>query len=769
VQYCPTCNRQYEGDDFVKCPYDGANLVPVDAAGTDPLIGTQFGDAYQIIRIIGEGGMGKVYEARHVRLSKRYAIKILHPQFNTDEQTIARFRREAEAASSIGQENILDVIDFNSTADGVYYIVTEFLDGRSLARAFAEDGIMKVPRALAILHQMARALIAAHAHEIVHRDLKPENIFLVTRFETDDFVKVLDFGISKVRSGGDRLTQAGQIIGTPHYMSPEQAQGELNLDHRSDVYSFGAIMYEMFTARLPYEGDSVQQILVQLLTEEPPPPSTRRPDLPPDIEAVILKCMAKDQTLRYQTMAELDAAIGVLYGQHVGGEITSTAVTAGFTTSGEQPAHRGPPSAFGTGPTLSSDDAAPGSVSSPGIVPPSDPGLVSSPNVARAGVSTGGWGAAGGTIPTPNPQGQHITMGDAGKKKGGVPMALILVVLLLLGGGGGALWFFVIRDAGGGGGQSGKSAKSGAVADGMKPVGMEPSGMGMSGMEPSGMEPSGMGMSGMEPSGMEPSGMEPSGMEPSGMRPPGMRPPGMRPPGVQPRPKADPFARMVLVKGGTFTMGRAGGNKKEGPPQKGVKVDDFYLDATEVSNADYARYLAGAGKTARSPWGEARVPKKTTEQLPVTGVTWKEAQAYCKALGKGLPTEKQWEYAARGPQHKTLYPWGDKFDAKRVVSSVAKPTLLQPVRSGAALGGLFHLSGNAWEWVADQYKPYPGSKAPKAFGTQYVIRGGGAESKKAVELTATWREFNYAHKNPKSKKLAVYRFLGFRCARSPKP
>jgi len=150
-------------------------------------------------------------------------------------------------------------------------------------------------------------------------------------------------------------------------------------------------------------------------------------------------------------------------------------------------------------------------------------------------------------------------------------------------------------------------------------------------------------------------------------------------------------------------------------------------------------------------------------------VTWKEADAYCKALGKGLPTEKQWEYAARGPGHKTLYPWGDKFDASRVVSSVAKPSPLQPVRSGAAIGGLYHLSGNAWEWVADQYKPYPRSKAQEAVGTQFVIRGGGAESRKPKELTATWREFNYAHQNPKTKKLAVYEYLGFRCARSPKP
>jgi sulfatase modifying factor 1 len=246
-------------------------------------------------------------------------------------------------------------------------------------------------------------------------------------------------------------------------------------------------------------------------------------------------------------------------------------------------------------------------------------------------------------------------------------------------------------------------------------------------------------------------------MEPSGMRP------------TPPRPTANPTKGMVLVKGGSFTMGRKGGNKKEAPPQKGIKVADFYLDATEVSQGDYARYLAGAGKAARSLWGKTRQPKKLSRRLPVTSVTWKEAKAYCASLGKRLPAEKEWEYAARGAKHKTLYPWGDKFDATQVVSSVLKPSELKAVRSGAAIGGFYHLSGNAWEWVADQYKPYPGSKAHKAFGTQFVIRGGGAESKKPKELTATWREFNFAHENPKSKKLAVYKYLGFRCARDVKP
>ncbi|MFH2005939.1 MAG: SUMF1/EgtB/PvdO family nonheme iron enzyme, partial [bacterium] len=278
-----------------------------------------------------------------------------------------------------------------------------------------------------------------------------------------------------------------------------------------------------------------------------------------------------------------------------------------------------------------------------------------------------------------------------------------------------------------------------------------------------GMDTPGMDTPGMDTPGMDTPGMDTPGML-GGMDKPGMDTPGMKT--GEPALKKDPTKSMILVKGGKFTMGREDGSKTEAPPQKGIEVGDFYLDPTEVSRAQYARYLAGPGRKARSPWA-TRTPPPPTD-LPVTSITWTEAGAYCRALGKRLPSEPEWEYAARGAEHRHLYPWGDKFDAEKVVSSVTKPSELQPVRSGSAVGGFYHLVGNAWEWVADRYKPYKGSKAGKAFGTQYVIRGGGAETKKANQLTATYRVFNYGHENPKSKKLAVYRFLGFRCAHDAK-
>jgi len=734
VKLCPTCNRQYEGDDYVKCPYDGTNLVDAEAASADPRVGAHFGDSYTIVRVIGEGGMGRVYEARHVRLSKRYAIKLLHPQFNANPETIARFRREAEAASSIGQENILDVVDFNQNAEGVYYIVTEYLEGRSLDRALCEDGIPRIPRALGILHQIARALTAAHEHGIVHRDLKPENIFLVRRFDTDDFVKVLDFGISKVRTGGDRLTQTGQIIGTPHYMSPEQAQGELNLDHRSDVYSFGAIMYEMFTGDLPYQADSVQQLLVKVLTEEPPPPRARRAELSADIEAVIQRCMMRDPEQRYQTMVEVDRALMALWASHVGAEAPTPMERFGLSSSPTHaPATGGVgiapgPGSGGTDRGPGGEGTAPTAYSEGGRATGADPGtppsLSAGTSSPQATGSAEGWGPA--VRATPSPVGQSVTGPGLGARRRSALPLILLVMLLAGGGGAAALWWFVLRDASGGD-REGRVAK--ANPDPARPARRA------------------------APASRRPKRRA----APSRRR--GAAPRRARASGAQPA--------MVRFAAGTFTQGRKGGHKYESPPKKGVKVAAFWLDATEVSRRRYTAYLARQGSAARSPWGESRTPPPGTEDLPVTDVTWKEAGAFCADQGKRLPTEAEWEYAARGPTHDKLYPWGDRFDPNRVVSSVAKPTKLQPVRSGVPVGGVYHLVGNAWEWVSTRYQPYPGSRAGRAYGTQYVIRGGGADTRKPQRLTATWRVFNYGHRNPKTKKLAVYRYLGFRCARGP--
>src|SRR5262245_44140874 len=264
-------------------------------------IGQTIDGRYVVRALIGEGGMGRVYEAEHVDIGKRVALKILHPVYTRLPEVVARFRREARAASKIGHPNIVDVTDSGTTGDGSVYFVMEYLEGVELANVIAREGAMDVARALNIGTQVCRALAAAHNAGIIHRDLKPENVFLIVREGTTDFVKILDFGIAKSaefeEQRKDRLTHPGMAMGTPEYMAPEQAAGR-PADARSDVYAVGAILYEMLTGEPPYEGENFMEILTKKATIEPVPPRRLRPELPELVERAVMKALARDPALR---------------------------------------------------------------------------------------------------------------------------------------------------------------------------------------------------------------------------------------------------------------------------------------------------------------------------------------------------------------------------------------------------------------------------------------------------------------------------------------
>jgi serine/threonine-protein kinase len=283
-----------------------------DAAATtppgDPLVGRIVDGRYRIEEVLGEGGMGLVYRARHAVLGRQLAVKVLRPEFSRDHEVLARFRQEAQSASAVGNQHIIDIIDFGTLPDGSTYCVMEFLDGTPLSRVISTQAPLPPARVCAIAKQICDALGAAHGRDIVHRDLKPDNIHLIRRGQDTDFVKVLDFGIAKVGGASSRLTEAGKIFGTPHYMSPEQAVGG-TVDHRTDIYALGVILYEMCTGRVPFDADSWMGVLSKHLHEQPTPPRQLPTpvDVPPELEAVILKCLAKDAGARYQTMAELGA------------------------------------------------------------------------------------------------------------------------------------------------------------------------------------------------------------------------------------------------------------------------------------------------------------------------------------------------------------------------------------------------------------------------------------------------------------------------------
>jgi serine/threonine protein kinase len=265
----------------------------------DEYIGKTLAKKYRVEALIGEGGMGKVYRARQLALDKPVVLKVLRQSLLSDERTVARFQREAKAASRLNHPNSISILDFGQAEDGALFIAMEFVPGQDLHQVLSREWPLPESRVIRIVSQVLSALSDAHGAGVIHRDLKPENIMLEQRRNDPDFVKVLDFGIAKITdTNGDEgpaLTRAGFVCGTPEYMSPEQARGA-QLDHRSDLYAVGVILYQLTTGLLPFESDSAVGFATKHLTEEPPPPTKRRPEarISPGMERLILRVLSKD-------------------------------------------------------------------------------------------------------------------------------------------------------------------------------------------------------------------------------------------------------------------------------------------------------------------------------------------------------------------------------------------------------------------------------------------------------------------------------------------
>ena len=281
-------------------------------------MGEVVGEKYRLVRLLGEGGMGTVYEARHDVIGRRFAVKFLHAELAGHPEILARFRREAQAAGSLENENIAAVTDFGTSPDGAPYIVMEFLEGQDLAKVLAQSGPLPIQRAAHILIQVCRGLYAAHGRGIVHRDLKPENLLLQTRGDGGDLVKILDFGIAKLKSTEHRpeaATRTGITLGTPYYMPPEQARGQKELDERADIYALGVILFELLSGQKPHNGENYNAILYSILMQAAPRIETYRPDLPPELAALVHRAMAADAKERPQSVSELSEALAPFTGR----------------------------------------------------------------------------------------------------------------------------------------------------------------------------------------------------------------------------------------------------------------------------------------------------------------------------------------------------------------------------------------------------------------------------------------------------------------------
>ena len=327
-------------------------------------VGSTVGN-YQVVKKLGSGAMGSVYLAEHPMIGKRVALKVIHADLADNEEMVSRFFNEARAVTQIGHQNIVEVIDFGQSPEGDNFIVMELLEGRSLGDLIKESPILDVGRAQHIAIQIADGLEASHQRGIIHRDLKPDNVFLIPRLGDPDFVKILDFGLAKLTQGGGALshkTRAGSVLGTPHYMAPEQCEGKPDIDHRVDVYALGCIMYQMLCGRVPFPGEGFGEVLVKHLREPPALPTKLNPTIPRPIEAIILHALAKRKEFRFQSMKEVARALRdpARHERELAGETSLNAtVEAPVPPLPPRPGTNGSPPPRHGGPVAKAADEAP--------------------------------------------------------------------------------------------------------------------------------------------------------------------------------------------------------------------------------------------------------------------------------------------------------------------------------------------------------------------------------------------------------------------------
>jgi serine/threonine protein kinase len=322
MKACAACGRLYP-DDAAFCPLDGSRLrdvrqVAVAPSAEDARVGCVLCGRYQLRRVVADGGLGRVYEALEFATGRHVALKVLHAEVAQDEVALERFRREFEVSKQLPHEYIVDVLDFQATDDRSYALAMEFLYGEELRATLKRERVLAPERTVRMVSQAAIALDAAHARRLVHRDLKPDNLFLCQTTEGDN-LKILDFGSVKDKADTARkLTVMGTTIGSPFYMSPEQAQGLDTLDHRADVWTLAAITYECVTGQVPFCGSNGPSILLAILSSEPTPPSQagagQKYAVPPSLDEVIAQGLNKAAAERIGSAGAFADALGAAYG-----------------------------------------------------------------------------------------------------------------------------------------------------------------------------------------------------------------------------------------------------------------------------------------------------------------------------------------------------------------------------------------------------------------------------------------------------------------------
>ncbi len=657
IKKCNTCGNTYPSN-LSFCLNDGTPLVPVDS-----LIGTVLDGRYRLDSLIGVGGMGDVYRATHIHIDTEFAVKLLKPEFVADQTAIKRFRLEAKAAGRIQHPNAVRVTDFGVTPENIVYLVMELVQGPSLRELIRNEKQLETLRAVNIVRQVCGAVDAAHRSGVIHRDLKPDNIIIETHGNTER-VKVLDFGIAKLREAKSDtfLTQAGTIIGTPQYMSPEQCQGQ-SLDPRSDIYSIGIVLYEMLTGTVPFDGESTLQVVYNQLHLIPRSVKELSPQISEPLANVIMRALEKEPAERQSSAIQLSEELKQAV--KLEAEEVAYSMAEPFLV---------PPLTPIDGPPSGKYSVEGHDVKFPSLADRSTTAL-SAPDSREDRIPTLVRESRRSTNPAQKIPTIEKRLEDSDLKKSRLPLivgaAVVLLAVVV------AIVYFSRKEE-----------------------------------------------------------------------------------SVTPTPKnVPPPSGMALIQGGKFIMGRDDGSTDEGPAHE-VELKSFFLDVQEVTNQEYKKFVDATGRQVPRNWKTNGSYAPDEARLPVAYVTWDDAASYAKWAGKRLPTEAEWEYAARGGNTKFVYPWGNQWvDGYANVDRKGqlKPAPGRSFEKDVSSFGIYDLAGNVSEWVQDNYSEKYGAKPD----TRLRVYRGGNFLDAPDKGTNTYRWADYPQDIPADQILRV----GFRCAK----
>ncbi len=638
-----------QASEFLEIPahkafsFDTAANPPRPPDAQDGLkLGDLFLGKFELLRLIGKGGMGQVYQARNVDQGTMVAIKVMNRCLTQDNEAIERFKREARAAAKVEHPNTVRVFDYG-VKEAACYLVMEYLEGESLRERLRKRGRMALPAVIDFAQQACQALAIIHRKGIIHRDLKPDNIFFHKQ-ETQEIVKLLDFGVAKWISltfSGDAITNPGAIFGTPHYMSPEQCLGK-DLDGRSDIYSLGIILYEMLSGRKPFEADSTLSFMYAHVHTKPQPLADIMPELPAPVSTVIMRALEKNPETRFKSAEELLQSL-----------------------------------------TMDADSAAAYQLQ-PNISATSPPAMLAISSDAHTLLLS--------SVKSTNPRLSKLLAAG---------LAAISIAIVS-----GAWKIFHRQPA------TAKILSS-------SPIKLDKN-----------------------------------------------------------RSIKLPEDKFALIAGGTVIIGLDAnkcqampdceGADNESPPHP-VTLAQYYLGKYEVTNQEYQEFIVATGHLPPPGWQAQNYPKGA-DRMPVTNVSWHDANSYCQwrvqqeGISYRLPTEEEWEHAARGDRT-NIFPWGDLWDSSFANASKKnvepRSTLSIDVAPNNSTDkspfGIYAMAGNVREWTSSNFKLYPDSKyqpAQSDFQSR-VIRGG------SFKIAATAARTSYRGWDLPDKS---YDDLGFRLA-----